>query len=375
MKLLDMNQYIVDGYIVISKKQLPKLVDALDKEGVVDFISDMIDIYNVPLPIERPTWKEAKADHQRLLETDCTVLLKKGDTETRYPSKHFKLSGKYIDSSRIGNKASNYFHHNSRMLCDSRVSPSPVNVWHTPHLRKSALRSIFSMKHEYVDKKILMTCIALRRYIASQFRPSSAKALYDTYAREGAVLDMCSGWGDRLEGFLTSSALEYTGFDTNINLFEGYNDQIRTFKKPEQKAKIHYCPFEKSMQNKLLPRNHYNIAFTSPPYFNIEQYSKDEGQSYIAYKTSDVWAENFLIPLAEIAMDSLVKGGKLMVNISDVYTEGGVARVCDQMNWHLRKMGFKEGRHSGYKMQKRVASVTGSIPGVFVEPIWCWTKN
>ena len=39
-----------------------------------------------------------------------------------------------------------------------------------------------------------------------------------------------------------------------------------------------------------------DLAFTSPPYFNREQYSQDENQSFIAYGEYDDWRENFLRP-------------------------------------------------------------------------------
>ena len=50
----------------------------------------------------------------------------------------------------------------------------------------------------------------LGAYIATQFKPVVAKAIYDmTDAR--TVLDTSCGWGDRLAGFYTSNAEEYYG--------------------------------------------------------------------------------------------------------------------------------------------------------------------
>lgn len=361
---------IQDGELSICHKSLTKLVGKYGIDGSVSFISDLIDEFNLPLPIKAPTLEEADLAHQQLLDLRASKLLKAGDVVTRYPSDHFIISPRYIDGCNIGNAASNHFHHNARMFCDSVNSPSPMRVWHTPKFRASMLKAIFSLKNSHVDSKVLASCIAMRKYIASQFRPSAAKAIYNKYATGGAVLDMCSGWGDRLEGFLASDAVQYLGFDPNIHLHENYRKQIRRYLQQGQKAEIKYSGFEKAD----LPDNHFDVAFTSPPYFNIERYSRDDDQSYLRYKECDVWVKKFLIPLVERAYASLRVGGHLCVNISDVYSGHTVNKLCDPMNSYMQKIGAKQGHHFGYRMAKRVGSASDKA-GVFVEPVWHWIKK
>lgn len=363
-------KYIRDGQIFIPEKELTRLVDKRGIDGAICFISDLIDDHNVGLPIFAPTIEAADAAHHELLELNSRKLLKVGSTFTRYPSDNYTISERYIESSNIGNSASNYFHHRARMFCDCVNSPSPMRVWHNPKFRKGMLKAIFSLKNKQVDSKVLMSCIAMRKYIASQFRPSAAKALYDLYAEGGAVLDMCSGWGDRLQGFLASSALEYVGYDPNIHLHEGYRQQINRYAQQHQKARIHFGPFEKSE----LPDNHFNIAFTSTPYFNVERYSRDEDQSFMKYKDCSTWIKKFLLPTVERAYASLQVGGHLCVNISDVYSGHTVNKLCDPMNDHMKKLGAKEAKHFGYRMAKRVGSASDK-QGVFVEPVWHWIKR
>jgi len=361
---------IRDNELYISHKNLARLHEKYGVEASVKFLSNLIDEYNIELPLKAPTLEEADIAHEKLLELNSRSLLKNGDVVTRYPSESFPLASRYINSSNVGNAASNHFHHRSRMFCDSINSPSPMRVWHTPKFRESMLRAVFSLKNAHVDSKVLGSCIAMRKYIASQFRPSAAKALYDKFAQGGAVLDMCSGWGDRLEGFLASSAVEYTGYDPNIHLHEGYNQQIRRYKSSDKIAKIHYSGFERA----VLKQNHYDIAFTSTPYFNIERYSRDDDQSFIRYKDCDVWIKKFLLPLAQKAYDSLRVGGHLCINISDVYSNHTVNKLCDPLNNYMRKIGAKEGKHFGYRMAKRVGSKS-DVAGIFVEPVWHWIKR
>lgn len=361
---------IRDHELYIDHKNLVRMQSKLGVEGSVKFISNLIDEHNIALPLKAPSLAEADEEHQKLLDLRSRSLLKAGAVVTRYPSEKFALADRFINSCNIGNAASNHFHHKARMFCDSINSPSPMRVWHTPKFRESMLRAVFSLKNSHVDTKVLGACIAMRKYIASQFRPSAAKAMYERFARGGSVLDMCSGWGDRLEGFMASSAIEYVGYDPNIHLHESYNQQIRRYKQTGQTAKIYYSGFERA----VLPKNHFDLAFTSTPYFNIERYSRDDDQSFLRYKECDQWVKKFLLPLAASAYSSLRVGGHLCINISDVYSGHTVNKLCDPLNEYMRKIGAKEGKHFGYRMAKRAGSASDKA-GIFVEPVWHWIKQ
>ena len=54
--------------------------------------------------------------------------------------------------------------------------------------------------------------------------------------------------------------------------------------------------------------NHFDMVFTSPPYFSVERYSYDDTQSWIRYKTIDDWNKNFLHYIRK-NMASIKKGG------------------------------------------------------------------
>ena len=82
----------------------------------------------------------------------------------------------------------------------------------------------------------------------------------------------------------------------------------------------------------------FDIIFTSPPYFNVERYSYDDTQSWVRYKDIDSWNHQFLHKAIDEMWPTLKSGGKLCVNISDVYgnakwsTERGWSKICDPMN-------------------------------------------
>ena len=61
-----------------------------------------------------------------------------------------------------------------------------------------------------LNESSYMSAFRLGTYIATQFKPNVAKAIYQmTDAKK--VLDTSCGWGDRLAGFYTSDAEEYIG--------------------------------------------------------------------------------------------------------------------------------------------------------------------
>ena len=61
-----------------------------------------------------------------------------------------------------------------------------------------------------------------------------------------------------------------------------------------------------------------DIVFTSPPYFNREQYSQDENQSFKAYSEYEDWRDNFLRPTLTTAYTYLKDDRYILWNIPDI---------------------------------------------------------
>ena len=61
-----------------------------------------------------------------------------------------------------------------------------------------------------------------------------------------------------------------------------------------------------------------DFAFTSPPYFDREQYSADEEQSFRSYPMYHDWRDNFLKPTLTNAFNSLKSDRYLLWNIADI---------------------------------------------------------
>ena len=173
---------------------------------------------------------DAKKDFQELENLNTSDLIKEGEVFSRYEYK-WDLGEKYIDMSNVGSKSSNYFHQENRFKCDSINAPSPYRTWNDKKFFFTLLNALWTLKVKEVSEDTLRSCIALRKYIASQFRPSSAKAIYEFFKAKN-VLDFSAGWGDRLCGFMASEKGEhYVGIDPRKENHPIYEKQAEFYKK------------------------------------------------------------------------------------------------------------------------------------------------
>ena len=65
-------------------------------------------------------------------------------------------------------------------------------------------------------------------------------------------------------------------------------------------------------------KNSLDFVFTSPPYFNREQYSQDENQSFKKFSAYEDWKNNFLKPTLTTAYTNLKNDRFLCWNIADI---------------------------------------------------------
>lgn len=359
---------ICNNEINITEEEWTFLNRHYSQEEIIQMLSDAMDI--VPMPLREITFSEAMDDFSALIKFDATSLIKEGKTYARYDYK-YQLMDKYIDLSVVGNKASDYFHQESRYHCDSLNAPSPYRTWTTEKFRKNVLKNLWSMPTKKVDNTRLRSCLGLRNYIASQFRPSAAKAFYTLYNSKG-ILDFSAGWGDRLAGFYaTDTAAAYHGVDPNLRLQTGYLKQINSYGKIST-PKIAYINPSPAEEMSFIPQ--YDTVFTSPPYFDTERYTQEENQSWKRYKKLEVWLEKFLFVVIEKSWNALKPNGILAVNIADTYGHHRRNDICDPMNDFISTLGGAEYQGAlGYRMAKRPNSAAAKT-GIFIEPIWVWEK-
>ena len=106
--------------------------------------------------------------------------------------------------------------------------PSGWKTWQTVKGIKTIVRAYYTLEQVLlkVDLQTLRMATTLRKYVASQFKPSIAKAFYDYFKSEN-VLDFSAGWGDRLAGFYCGETTKhYVGIDPNSKNHPNYKRQV-----------------------------------------------------------------------------------------------------------------------------------------------------
>lgn len=336
---------------------------------------------DLPPPYQEISQGQADEAFKRLCSLNTKTMFKREQMITRFEYK-YPLGNLVLVSSSSTNAASNFFHQKNRWLCDHHQFPSPVTVWNNDDRLASILNSLWTMKHKKVTDSELRTSIALRAYMASQFKPSAAKAFYELFNAK-RVYDPSSGWGDRLAGFMAASCTEfYCSTDPNSRLYEGYEQQQKRYGRGKE-IKMYCHGSEVNGGIRKLYGHRVDTVFTSPPYFKAEQYSDDEGQSFKKHTSLKAWLNSFLLPTIDNSWDALTsegeRGGILGMNISDIFTttKDGQGRICNAMNDHI--VTLPKARYLGcigLMLSRRPES--GALKdkkGVVVEPIWVWAKG
>jgi len=179
---------------------------------------------------------------------------------------------------------------------------------------------------------------------AVNFPPLTARWIYENYTQHIPkeetlnIYDPSSGWGGRILGAMSSHRkIHYIGTDPNtdnsidelgITRYEYvanfFNEECLESNKFWSEEKNTYHIFQEGSEH---IGNHpdfqqykgkLDLVFTSPPYFDREQYSDDETQSYKSYPQYNDWRDNFLKPTLENAFHSLKSDRYLLWNIADI---------------------------------------------------------
>jgi hypothetical protein len=362
---------MLGGYLftLLDEKAWEDFKGKYTREEGIEILADRILDEGHPLPMVQVSMEDAIEDFEELKGMDCRGIIEEGEFFSRYEYA-YGFTDTIIRCSNVGNKSSNVFHQDARWACNSINSPSPLRTWTTRKFLVTLLKALYTLKVKRVDSTTLRSCIALRKYIASQFRPSAAKAVYQHFNAKN-VLDMSCGWGDRLTGFMATQGTEsYTGVDPNPAVFYNYQKQIEAFG-----GSKHY-DIEMIGSEVVEYKRKFDLVFTSPPYFNIEKYCQEESQSFRKFRKVEDWLEGFLFESLRRAVGSLETGGHLVINISDVYSNHRINQLCNPMNDFLQGINGMEYQGAmAYEMRKRPNSgaLKGKV-GRFAEPMWVWKK-
>lgn len=148
----------------------------------------------------------------------------------------------------------------------------------------------------------------------NEFPPHIARDIYTRYQvnANSRILDPCGGWGGRMIG-ASVVCNYYECCEPSPCTAAGLHrlcEFIQRFR-PEFRAEVRQQAFEDAR----LPSASFDIALTSPPYYDTERYSTDEADSATRYKSFPAWVRGFFEPLVVETMRALKPGAPFVLNI------------------------------------------------------------
>lgn len=152
------------------------------------------------------------------------------------------------------------------------------------------------------------------------FRPLTAREIIRRFGKEGDLIyDFSAGFGGRMIGAASAfEAIHYVGVDPNQETFSNLlklKDFLLNDVEYKGKIEVFNQTSEEFLPSDLVGR--VDIAFSSPPYFDLEQYSDELSQCYRRFPSYPLWKENYLRATIRNIHILLKQNGLFIVNIKN----------------------------------------------------------
>lgn len=202
------------------------------------------------------------------------------------------------------------------------------------------------------NKKVFPDTMPLEKKIETAFRlcgfkvaskPSNfpvkvADNIIKQFNINNLIYDFSCGWGVRLLCSLRNG-LNYYGTDPNYILDERLESLSKLYKQTcniNNEVKIYKKGSEEYIDEL---NNKIGLAFSSPPYYNLEDY-KIGNQSYHEGISYELWKTNYLIPTINNIYKYLISEGIFAININNFKKYNNYDLIQDTINIS-ESTGFK----------------------------------
>ena len=253
--------------------------------------------------------------------------------------------------------------------------------------------NVYLIKAYEKNKRIFPSALQTFRLSLGQpavnFPPMTAKFLYEHFTKhipasqKVNVYDPSSGWGGRILGAMSvSRPIHYVGTDPNtdnlipelgISRYEYLADfYLRSIGEKGNSISNKFFQTEENHTYEVFQdgselignnpkfqkyRGELDFVFTSPPYFNREQYSEDETQSFKAYSQYSDWRDNFLRPTLTTAVEYLKHDRYLCWNIANIRVSSNkVIHLEEDSIQILKELGMEYKGKIGMLMAKMIGN-------------------
>jgi predicted RNA methylase len=238
--------------------------------------------------------RESYSDSE--IQKDWALLLKKDTTINA-----MTISATEVAGMKVLRKHMRHFH-----SVRNYKGHSVESLWTQPCLEKALRFNRAQHSTPYASEIIRSLSFANGLGKVTMYRPLMAKKVVSYLAnkdqlKEVRVLDVCAGWGGRMIGAKSAGGalkVHYTGIDPCAKTYEA----LRAIRDELELTNVTLInkPAEVALQE-MDPGAKYDIALTSPPYYNLEIYSDEPTQSITssALDGYQAWLNTFLSPVIQ----------------------------------------------------------------------------
>jgi len=234
---------------------------------------------------------DARADYAKLKEVDCE---------------------KNPGFSRVGLQALDYFFLKHRIKAKTAKH---ISFWNAmKDADKQALLNEVIVRYKKAPTVFGLTeaehaklrYAAFQMYFGSvnQFKPTIARWVYCSLGAKKGILDFSAGWGGRCLAAM-SLGIPYIGIDANKAMEATYRKMIGALD-PAADVTLRFQPSETVDFGAYT----YDLIFTSPPYFMLEEYEKMP-----AYGSKQAFLDRFFRPVVANAWKHLQANGHMALNM------------------------------------------------------------
>lgn len=261
------------------------------------------------LQIYKPQINTKQKEFRTVVWTDPSLKKEK------YRDRHFSFENRDGDYDNIDILV-DYFNEEVRMKGKlNHEKYSPIDAWRNKDFLVKIVTEFIENKTTDLTSFELRELIWSSRLECNSFKASLASSVYWQFNAK-KILDISSGWGDRLLGAIAHYADRYLGFDPNIELQPGYKGMKDMFLQEKYKSAFEVRPIQ--FEEADLQGETFDLIFTSPPYYDFEVYVEgDKTQSMERYKTLDEWLVGFLFTSLKKAWGVLIQSGNMVIHIND----------------------------------------------------------
>lgn len=203
-------------------------------------------------------------------------------------------------------------------------------MWDKEHLEKAIRINRKSHSTPYATEIIRQLGFSSGTSKITIYRPLLTKRIVEALDCKN-VLDVCVGWGGRMLGSACLDGVKYTGIEPYTKTYAG----LETIKNNLQLDNV---ILYNDVAENIIPqlKKEYDLALTSPPYYNLELYSSEASQSH-HYGTYANWIEKFLRPVVHGVLDKLIDTGYSCWSVKNFKTDKKYNLYDDVVKLHKER--------------------------------------